>query len=173
MLNVQELARFQSSFPFFLIPQGCWRSPSGDFLIKTFILLSCGSGIFPPLWSYVNPTAGERSGMGLPRSFFIWQRWPAPAWQSLLLQKMRGRTATWGPGWPSEQSPNHPALPCVPAVLVHAAEERHLCHRLPSPVLSPFIHRFTWQLCQFPVQPRAKVASPLWTAITLGEREDL
>lgn len=77
-----------SSLSFFVIPWGCWCFPSGDFLVKTFILLSCGSGIFSPLWSYVNPTVGKRSGMGLPRSFFIWQHGPAPAWQASQLQAM-------------------------------------------------------------------------------------
>lgn len=83
-----RVERLWSSLSFFIISQGCWRFPSGDFLIKTFILLSCGSGIFSALWSCVNPTAGERSGMGLPRSFFIWRHGPAPAWQVGQLQAM-------------------------------------------------------------------------------------
>jgi len=83
-----KVEQLWSSLSVLVIPQSCWRFPSGDFLIKMFILLSCGSGIFSPLWSYVNPTVGERSGMGLPRSFFIWRQGPAPAWQAHQLQAM-------------------------------------------------------------------------------------
>lgn len=68
--------------------------------MKTFILLSCVSGIFSPLWSCVNPTAGERSGMGLPRSFFIWRHGPAPDWQVHQLPAMASPShCQRGDGW--------------------------------------------------------------------------
>lgn len=110
------------------IPQSCCHLPSGDFLIKTFVLLSCGSSIFPPLWSCVSPTAGRRSGMGLPCSFCIWQHGPAPAWQTpgmeeWLLSPIASED--WGTRGISAGPLSSPkcvvALPvhCVPAGLSH------------------------------------------------------
>lgn len=94
------------------IPQSCWHLPSGDFLIKTFVLLSCGSSTFPSLMEPCQSHCGQEVRNGTPTLILhlgAQASQPQPgkplAWKSgsSVPLPVRGLTDTWDLSWPMEQ----------------------------------------------------------------------
>lgn len=101
------------------IPQSCWHLPYRDFLIKTFILLSCGSSIFVSVVELCQSHCGQEVRNGTPTLILHLAARASPSLAnpsdgssgSALPLPVRGLTDTWDLSWPMEQ----PQMCCSPA----------------------------------------------------------